>query len=88
MSYGVGHRYGSDLALLWLWRRWAYDPKKKKKKKKIGVPNVAQQSWWVLCSYGIGCNCGSDLTPGQRTPNATGRPKKKTSIFYLLFPVN
>ena len=33
MSYGVGHRYGSDLALLWLWRRWAYDPKKKKKKK-------------------------------------------------------
>ena len=20
MSYGVGHRHGSDLALLWLWR--------------------------------------------------------------------
>ena len=23
MSYGVGHRCGSDLALLWLWRRLA-----------------------------------------------------------------
>ena len=21
MSYGVGHRHGSDLALLWLWHR-------------------------------------------------------------------
>ena len=21
VSYGVGHRHGSDLALLWLWRR-------------------------------------------------------------------
>ena len=21
MSYGVGHRHGSDVALLWLWRR-------------------------------------------------------------------
>ena len=23
MSYGVGHRHGSDPALLWLWRRLA-----------------------------------------------------------------
>ena len=23
MSYGVGHRHGSDLALLWLWHRLA-----------------------------------------------------------------
>jgi len=23
MSYGAGHRRGSDLALLWLWRRLA-----------------------------------------------------------------
>ena len=21
MNYGVGHRHGSDVALLWLWRR-------------------------------------------------------------------
>ena len=29
------------------------------------------------CSFGVGHNCGSDLTPGLGTPYATGRPRKE-----------
>ena len=31
--------------------------------------------WW--CSYGIGCSCSLDSTPGLGTPHAPSEAKKK-----------
>ena len=51
MSYGVGHRHGSDPALLWLWRRpvatastrpLAWEPSYAKERPKKGQKDKKQ----------------------------------------------
>ena len=55
---------------------------------------VQSQAWhsvlrvWHCLSCGISRNCGSDLTPGPRTPHAVGRPKKKKKKSVCNFCIN
>ena len=41
------------------------------------VQSPAQHRLRIQLSYGIGCNCGSDLIHGLGTPYTTGQPKRK-----------
>ena len=41
------------------------------------VHSPAQHRLRIQLSYGIGCNCGSDLIPAPGTPYVAGRPKKE-----------
>ena len=44
------------------------------------VQSPAQHRLRIQLSYGIGCNCGSDLIPGLGTTYTTGRPKRKKEV--------
>ena len=64
MSYGVGHRQGLDLVLLWLWHRLvasaligplAWEPPcalgaalKRQKKKLVNQMNITKRIIWLL----------------------------------------
>ena len=65
MSYGVGHRQGFDLVLLWLWLRlalilplpWKHPCashaalKKQKRKKKKPLVILFYKSWLSICIW-------------------------------------
>ena len=89
MSCGLGRRYSSDLALLWLWHRLAatapirplawelpYTTSAALKRQKTKKKNLA----CCCCSIGHNCNCSWDLIPGLGNPYAAEQPKKKKKI--------
>ena len=66
MSCGVDHRHGSDMVLLWLWRRpaavasngpLAWEPPyalKKKKKKRLIIPPLGKDNKQLEFSHFAG----------------------------------
>ena len=74
MSSGVGHRHGSDLALLWLWHRQA------------ATARIGLLAWEPPYAAGAALEKQKDKKKKKKRERARERIKKGTEIrFFFLF---
>ena len=72
MSYGVGHRCGSDPALLWLWRRLA------------AAAPIQPLAWELPRTIGVALKTKKASTVGAHVAKGRGPPLLSYNLNYDL----